>query len=75
VPVEELPPVTLAGLTESDERVGGGGAAGVTLSDAVFVTPLCDAEITAVVEAATALVPTANVALVAPAATVTLAGT
>jgi hypothetical protein len=74
VPVEELPPVTLAGLTESDERVGG-RAAGVTVRDAVFVTPLCDAEMLAVVETATALVPTVNVALVAPAATVTLAGT
>jgi hypothetical protein len=37
VPVEELPPVTLAGLRLSDERVGAGG---VTVSTAVWVTPL-----------------------------------
>jgi hypothetical protein len=67
-------PKMLEGFSESEARVGG-GAAGVMVSDAVFVTPLCEAVITAVVEAATALVPTTNVALVVPAATVTLAAT
>jgi hypothetical protein len=37
VPVEELPPVTLAGLRLSDESVGAGG---VTVSEAVWVAPL-----------------------------------
>ena len=40
VPVEEFPPVTLVGFSESEERVGGGGGAGVTVSEAVVVTPL-----------------------------------
>ncbi len=40
VPVEEFPPVTLVGLSESEERVGGGGGAAVTVSEAVLVTPL-----------------------------------
>jgi hypothetical protein len=37
VPVEELPPVTLAGLRLSEESVGGAG--GVTVSKAVWVPP------------------------------------
>ena len=40
VPVEEFPPATLVGFSESEERVGGGGGAGVTVSEAVLVTPL-----------------------------------
>ena len=40
VPVEEFPPVTLVGFSESDERVGGGGDAGVTVSEAERVAPL-----------------------------------
>jgi hypothetical protein len=36
VPVEELPPVTLEGLSVSEERVGSGA---VTVSVAVCVTP------------------------------------
>jgi hypothetical protein len=40
VPVEEFPPVTLVGFSESDERVGGGGGAGITVSDADRVAPL-----------------------------------
>src|SRR5258708_37886165 len=32
VPVEEFPPVTLVGFTESEERVAAGGAADVRLS-------------------------------------------
>ena len=39
VPVEEFPPATLVGFSESEERVGGGGGAGVTVSEAVVVTP------------------------------------
>ena len=39
VPVEELPPVTLVGFSPSEARVGGGGAAGVTASEAVLVAP------------------------------------
>lgn len=75
VPVEELPPVTLVGLNVSEERVGGGGGAGVTVSEAELVAPLKDAEMMTTVDEVTALVLTVNVALVAPAATVTLGGT
>jgi len=39
VPVEELPPVTLVGFSPSEARLGGGGAAGVTASEAVLVAP------------------------------------
>jgi len=39
VPVEELPPVTLVGFSPSEARVGGGGGAGVTASEAVRVAP------------------------------------
>ena len=40
VPVEDcLPPITLVGLSVSDESVAGGGAAGVTAIEAVRVTP------------------------------------
>jgi len=75
VPVEEFPPVTLVGFSVSDERVGGGGGAGVTVSEADLVAPLKVAEMATVADAATALVLTVKVALVAPAATVTLEGT
>jgi len=37
VPVEEFPPVTVVGFRATDVRVG---SAGVTVSDAVLVTPL-----------------------------------
>jgi hypothetical protein len=37
VPVEELPPGTFEGLRVSEERVGSGE--GVTVSEAVWVTP------------------------------------
>jgi hypothetical protein len=37
VPVEEFPPMTLLGFNESDERVAGGGDAGVTVSKADLV--------------------------------------
>lgn len=39
VPVEELPPVTLVGLRVIEARVGGGGGAGVTVSEADLVAP------------------------------------
>src|SRR3989442_5390164 len=71
VPVELLPPVTVVGLSASEER----RAAGFTVSVAVRVTPLYTAEMVTGVDAATALVVTVNVVLVAPAGTVTLAGT
>jgi hypothetical protein len=40
VPVEGVPPMTLAGFSVSDERVGGGGGAGVTVSEADLIAPL-----------------------------------
>ena len=40
VPVEDCrPPMTLEGFSLSDERVGGGGGAGVTVSEADLVAP------------------------------------
>ena len=39
VPVEGFPPATLVGFSEREERVGGGGGAAVTVSEAVLVTP------------------------------------
>ena len=77
VPCDEAPPTTLVGLTDSAERdaAGGGGAGGVTVSVAVLAAPPYDPVIVAEVDAVTACVVTVNVALVPPAATVTLAGT
>ena len=41
VPLEDCkPPITLVGFSESEERVGGGGGAGATVSEAVLVAPL-----------------------------------
>ncbi len=40
VPVEEFPPVTLVGFSVSEDSVGAGGGAGVTVNEADFVTPL-----------------------------------
>jgi hypothetical protein len=39
VPAEEFPPVTLVGFSVSEERVGGGGGAGVTVSEVDLFTP------------------------------------
>src|SRR5437588_118920 len=40
VPVEDcVPPITLVGLSVSEESVGAGGAAGVTAIEAVRFTP------------------------------------
>ena len=54
---------------------GVGEAGGLTVSAAVRVTPANTAETVAVVAAVTEVVVTVKVALVAPAGTVTLAGT
>ena len=67
VPVEFVPPLTLVGFRLIDESVG---AFTVRTADAVP-----EALMVADVFAATALVVTVNLAVVAPAATVTLAGT
>src|SRR5215831_18598551 len=74
VPVDDCaPPVTLVGFSVSEETVGRGG--GITVSEADRLTPPKDAEMVTVVEVDTVLVLTVKVALVLPAATVTLAGT
>jgi hypothetical protein len=75
VPEEGDPPTTLVGLSESDVRVGPGGGCGVTVREAVCVTPALEAEITTDVELAEAMVVIWNAAVVAPEATVTLGGT
>src|SRR5207245_11540094 len=62
------------GLTVSERTGGVGGGSGVTGSVAGLVTPPKGPEMLTVVDAATALVLRVNVALVAPAATVTLDG-
>src|SRR5262249_6275190 len=74
VPVLPAPPATLAGLTVSVDKVGAGGT-GFTVNTAVRVTPPKLAEMVGAVEAVTVDVAIVKVALVAPAATVTLAGT
>ena len=74
VPVDEFPPTTLVGFNVNEEGVGAGEGTGVTVSEADTPTPPYAAEIATAVDALTTLVLTANVALVAPAATVTLAG-
>ena len=61
--------------TVSVDGGGGGGACGVSVSVAVLVTPPYAAEMVTEVDEVTALVVTVNVAVVEPAATVTLAGT
>jgi len=72
VPVEGLPPVTLVGFKETEDRV----TAGVTVNAAVRVVPAGYVpEMVTCVELATVLVVTENVALVAPAGTVTLGTT
>src|SRR2546425_3469883 len=62
VPVELLPPVTVVGLTASEERRTG---CGFTVRVAGRVTPLYKAEMVTGVDAATVLVVTVNVVLVA----------
>ena len=72
VPCEEVPPVTLVGLTDTAESAAAAG--GVTVRVAVRVTAPAIAVIVTGVDAVTALVVTAKVALVAPCATETLTG-
>ena len=74
VPVEKLPPTTLVGFSASVLRLAGGGT-GVTVSVAVRDTPPNEPVMIAEVEVITEVVATVKVVLVAPAATVTLAGT
>jgi hypothetical protein len=69
VPVEELPLITDVGLTETPFNT-----AAVTVNEVLAVVPSVP-EILSAVSLATALVAMVNVAVVAPAATVTLAGT
>ena len=69
---------TLVAWLAGDDSVGAEGAgavAGFTVSDAVRVTPPNTAEIVDVAAVVTDVVVTVKVALVAPAGTVTLAGT
>lgn len=77
VPCDAFPPVTLVGLTDRDDRdaAGGGAVGGVSVSDAVRVAPPYDPVIVTPLDAATDSVVIVNVALVLPAASVTLAGT
>jgi len=72
VAVEEVPPRTLVGLRLIETSVGGGG---VTVSAADRVTPPDVAEIVTVCADVTAFVGNENPTVVAPAGTVTLAGT
>src|SRR5712692_6614873 len=75
VPVEDAGPTTLVGLSASVGSVtGGGGAGSETVSRAVLVRPPKEAEIVMVVDAVTEVVVTLKLAVVVPAATVTLAG-
>jgi hypothetical protein len=69
VPVEFAPPTTVAGLSASEESL-----AGFTVNVAVAVVPYVPEMVTAV-PLVTAPVVTAKVAVVVPAATVTLVGT
>ena len=74
VPSDPFPPITDVGLSETAESAAGGGT-GVTVTVAVRVTLPALAVIVTGVDVVTTLVPTANVAVVEPCATVTLAGT
>lgn len=75
VPVEELPPVTVVGLSAKDERVTAPGVAGSTQRTGWSPFPSLQTVIITGVETATLLVVTVKVALLPPAGTVTLAGT
>lgn len=75
VPVEPLPPTTVAGLSETAESVGPVVPAVVSVSVALFVTFWYDAEMDTVFVDVTCPVLTVNVARVCPAGTTTLFGT
>lgn len=70
VAIEDWPPRTLLGFNDTDVI-----EAGFTVSDAVLLTLSYEAVIVDVADAPTALVLTVNEAVVAPARTVTEAGT
>jgi hypothetical protein len=69
VPVDGSPPTIIVGLSERYDSKG------TTLSEVVCVTPAYVADIVAELELVTGWAVTVNVALCAPAATVTVAGT
>jgi len=73
VPVEGFPPATLVGLSATVESVTGVTVGGNTVSKANWLTPPAVPEMTA--NGVAVNVVTVKVALVAPAGTVTLAGT
>src|SRR5205823_3215703 len=73
VPVETLPKIIVAGFMATPASAA--GPAGFTVSVAVLATPLYLAVRVTAVGTATTLVVTGNVFVVAPAATVTEAGT
>jgi hypothetical protein len=76
IPCDELPPTTDEGLTDTpDSAAGAGDEDGVTIIGAERVTPPHVPEIVDDVEAVTDVVATVKLAVVEPAATVTLAGT
>src|SRR5437879_819346 len=75
VPLDELPPITLVGIRVSEVSISDVGSTGCTVAQAVLVTPSLDDALPILVGAVTALVLTVNVALVDPAAIVTLEGT
>ena len=77
LPCEVPPPVTLVGFSVRLLRLagGGGGGTGVTVNVPVRLAPLYVPVSVTLVFAPTALVLTLKLALLAPAATVTLAGT
>src|SRR2546425_4547326 len=76
VATEELPPTTLVGFSAKPDTVrGGGGGGGETVKSAGLVRPPKEAEIVMGVDVVTEVVVTLKLAVVDPAATVTLAGT
>src|SRR5437870_3430022 len=70
-PVEGVAPTKVVGLSVSEVRVGPDGGWGVTVREAVCVTPELAAEIVTVVELAVVMVDTWKTAPIDPAATVT----
>ena len=73
VPCDEVPPVTVVGDSDSVDSVGALAAPGVTVRTAPQLV-LSTAQIFACVVVDTLVVPTVKVAVVEPAATVTVAG-
>ena len=75
VPCVVFPPITLIGLSVTDDNTVVGGAGGLTVSAPLFDVPLYAPVIETLVAVETELVVTVNDALVVPAAIVTLVGT